>query len=59
MKIKKPKKKELVELETLMVKYYHKRGFLDPRYIKEITTRKDAEKRGYRICSYCFGVNKK
>lgn len=55
-KIKKPKKKELVELEK-MLRYYHKKGFLELRYINKIVTRKEAEEGGYKPCSYCFGVH--
>ncbi|KKM06612.1 hypothetical protein LCGC14_1742150 [marine sediment metagenome] len=52
--MKKPKKKELVELEKLL-KYYHRKGNLEADFRKEIVTRKEAEKRGYRMCpSGCF-----
>ena len=57
MKIKKPKKKELVELET-QLKYYHQIGFFKEKYIKERVTRGEAEKRGYKMCDTgCFNVH--
>ncbi len=52
--MKKPRKKELVDLEILL-KYYHRRGNLEVEFLKETVTRKEAEKKGYKICpSGCF-----
>jgi len=53
MKIKKSKKKELVDID-IQLNYYHKEGAIEPRYIKETITRRKAEKRGYESCVLCF-----
>ncbi len=54
-KPKKPKKKELVTIErSLICKYYHRVGGIEKDFIKETVSRKEAEKRGYKICTECF-----
>ncbi len=53
--MKKPRKKELVDLEIFPLKYYHQKGNLKLPFLKETVTRKEAEKRGYKMCpSGCF-----
>ena len=51
--MRKYKKKELVDID-INIPYYHKKGAIEPRYIKETITRKEAEEKEIKPCFMCF-----